>query len=168
MRSALLVLVLSVPALAQDASPALRRLLTAIDAPPTRAMLVEAGGRDTAMALRALASNGQQPPGLRRAALSALGHFDEAATRGTLAQVTRDTNPVLRKAAVATLGFLTGAATDTALLQALADEAPLVRRAAIVAVSRSAERPARDALERRWAVEPDAETRALLAQALGR
>ena len=164
----LLALLLAAPAFAQDVTPALRRLLGAIDTPPTRAQLVEAGGRDTAMTLRALASSGREPMGLRRAALSALGHFDESATRATLAQLTRDAAPLVRKAAVATLGLLVGRGRDTALLQALVDEAPLVRRAAIVAVSRSQEPEVRAALERRWAVESDAETRALLGQALGR
>jgi HEAT repeat protein len=164
---ALLMLVLASPSLAQDPSPALRRLLGAIDSPVTKGRLVEAGGRETPMALRALASSTREPVGLRRAALSALGHFDEPATRDVLSRLTRDAEPVVRKAAVETLGFLTRGRAEAAVV-ALQDDAPVVRRAAIRAVARAAGTEARVALERRWVTEPDAETRALLAQALGR
>jgi HEAT repeat protein len=154
---------------AQDATPALRRRLTAIDTAPTKTQLVELHGSNTAMTLRALASATTEPVTIRRAALSALGHFDEPATRATLARLTVDSRPVVRKAAVETLGFLLLAGgKDDALLRALADEDAMVRRAAIRALARSSDDEVRAALAKRVVVEGDLETRAVLEQALRR
>jgi HEAT repeat protein len=168
MRWLVVVLLVASTAFAQEASPALRRLLAAIDSPPTKALLVEAQGRDTAMVLRALASSAREPVGVRRAALSALGFFDEPATRATLTRLTRDAEPVVRKGAVETLGFLTRGPVDESLVRALSDDVPMVRRAAIRALARSADASARQALERLWLNEADPETRAVLRQALTR
>jgi HEAT repeat protein len=154
---------------AQETPPALRRRLTAIDTPPTRAQLVELTGRNTAMTLRALASATTESITVRRAALSALGHFDEPATRATLARLTVDSVPTVRKAAVETLGFLPPASgRDEALLRALADEDAMVRRSAIRALARSTDVEIRAALSKRALVELDVETRAMLEQALRR
>ncbi|MCA2981272.1 MAG: HEAT repeat domain-containing protein [Myxococcaceae bacterium] len=163
----LAALVAAAPALAQDVTPALRRVLSAIDSPPSKAQLVEAGGKDPAAALRALAADGRQALWLRRAALSALGHFDGLETRTALGRLARDADPTVRKGAVETLGFLTKG-TDVALRGALADEVPMVRRSAARALWRAGDAMAREALARRLEVEDDGETRAVLAQALGR
>jgi HEAT repeat protein len=167
-RLALLASLVASTSLAQDASPALRRALTVIDSPPTRGRLVEAGGRETPMVLRALASSTPEPLGLRRAALSALGHFDEPATRATLGLLTRDAEPVVRKGAVETLAFLARGQAEPSLVRALSDEVPMVRRAAVRALARSQDVAAREALDGLWRTEADAETRALLRQALKR
>ncbi|MBL8917549.1 MAG: HEAT repeat domain-containing protein [Myxococcaceae bacterium] len=164
----LLVVLVASAAVAQEPSLELRKLLTTIDSPPTKAQLVERQGRDTAMALRALASSTREPLGLRRAALAALGYFDEPATRAVLSRLAQDPQPLVRKAALETLGFLLAGAKDGVLLQALGDEDPMVRRAALRSLGASRDVEVRAALARRLAVETDVETRAVLEQALAR
>jgi HEAT repeat protein len=156
--------------LAVNATPAPRlvQLLSTIDTPVTRAALEEAGGAQTVTTLHALATDPTEPTAVRRAAISALGHFPTEATRDVLSALLREDDAVLRKVALDALGFafVKDDVVEALLSAALSDDSPVLRRSALRGLARRTTRSARMTLERRLGIERDVETRALLEQAI--
>lgn len=155
-------------AVAAAPPPRLVHLLSTIDTPVTRSALEEAGGAQTLATLHALARDPTERSALRRAAISALGHFPTKATRDVLSALLREDDAMLRKAALDSMGFafVKDDVVEALLSAALSDDSPVMRRSAIRGLARRPARSARTILERHLGLERDVETRALLEQAV--
>lgn len=157
------VLLISLIASVAFADPLSKRL-TAIDVAPTRAELVELGGAPRLMTL----TKPDQPFIVRRAAIAALGNFATADVRDVLVTLSASGDVTLRKAALEALGFafVDDVVVERALTTSLSDEAPMLRRAAIRGLARRTTSTSLLALEQQATTERDAETKAMLSQAL--
>lgn len=167
MTRGLLVLLLSTSAAAETRDLLTRRLL-AVDTPPTREALVEAGGPATEARLQQLAVTA--PASLvGRAALSALAWFPSERTFVLLDGLSKSSaDATTRKLAVDALGFgFRGDRRLEGLLRrALTDASPMVRRAAVWALLLGDRSASRALLEAHARVEPDQGTVAIIAEAL--
>lgn len=158
------VLFASTGAFASSKSELLARLGT-IDTPLTQPQLEELVGPQLPEFLREIASDAQAYPLHRQRAAAMLEWYPSEASKQTLLKATEDEYGPVRKAAVLGLvKYLGDRQVETKLLKALEDESVVVRKAAIRSVAQLPS--ARQQLQRRQALEKDAQTLRLLTESL--
>lgn len=165
-----LVLLLFVTSAQAETRDRLTRRLLAIDTPPTREALLEAGGAATEARLQQLATTASTTL-VGRAALSALAWFPSEKTFALLDGLSRSSSDATtRKLATDALGFgfRTDKRAEATLQRVLADASPMVRRAAVYGLLLRDRATSRPLLEAHARVETDPGTLAILADALER